>query len=929
MLLNQSFRQHNIPIKRVRVDNQGGDGLLDRNHPHHLSQQNSQDSNNSGNNDEALPVGVYENGRIVHTMGTLFGSVVQVLLKDGITWEGVLKTFSPDFEIALDAAIQVNTNTPSEGGNIGHLISSLSSGNQQLSQRVFKLEEVVVLNILNTDMDYASRGHFVTDTELSKGKIDLSEERKFVPWTSDEPLDEVCDSLGSTSGTNGWAAEDMFAQNEKLGVISGFQDIDGTYTMSLANPETPEETQKRKERERLALAIAKEIEDNPNSRRRTEHENSDDRTEEEKWSGVDRTDQHPPQPTAPQHQQRWPQKHQPPSRSEDPNWRRPEGRNQNMVPKGPFQKGPFVRGGPSTQAGHPRDLDRRDSREDAARGTGPQKRQSFPQLQSPPHQHQPPLIPPHHQHHQHLPPSPMQQHQPSPLHQHRPILSSQGLVTSPKDELPKSVAAQGSPATPNYARAVAQDQDQRTSNKTSVAKEQQRRRDAEIADIQQKLSELKVSTPTDAEKKDLPQTWTPSSAPPPPPAAKSAPPEKTQVSSTESQEQERQRTPDEGKATEGNVDKKSNEPDAASLAKTSKLNPNAKEFTFNPEAKPFTPRSSLPAVSAVSPQAIPQQVGTYSPQAVAPAPVPMTVASGVHQPQHMMHMAQHAIHRMPGANQPVLLQQAMVSPAGNIIPPYHVMMTQYPQMTVNPATGSGGPGPGGGGGRQNKGFKNQNHNNRNEHQTFAQNSQHNAAAVTGHPVLAAAPFPYPPQQPGQMFSPMYQVHPGFNPRMPHHPMSHQVSYDPSHSIYMGIPGAIPMVASPMAQQNNGHHSNPSTPQSQTPNTAMHGGPSTPGPAGHMVAGQSQTPTPQQAVIFSGQNLPPHSIAGAFNSQHQNMVLMQGHPGQPHAPQGPGPVQHPGVHVSQGHPMPIIPVIQQTNATPLVMQHHFQPNPTGR
>lgn len=725
-------------------------------------------------------------------MGTLFGSVVQVLLKDGITWEGVLKTFSPDFEIALDAAIQVNTNTSSEGGNIGHLISSLSSGSQQLSQRVFKLEEVVVLNILNTDMDYASRGHFVTDAELSKGKIDLNEERKFVPWTPDEPLDEVCDSLtDTTSGTNGWAAEDMFAQNERLGVISGFQDIDGTYTMSLANPETPEETQKRKERERIALAIAKEIEDNPNSRRRTEHENSDERTEEEKWSGVDRTDQHPPQPTPSQHQQRWPQKHQPPSRSEDPNWRRPEGRNQNMAPKGPFQKGPFVRGGPpGTQAGHPRDLDRRDSREDGTRGTGPQKRQSFPQLQSPPHQqHQPPLIPPHHQqHHQHLPPPPMQQHQPSPLHQvhqHRPILSSQGSVTSPKDELPKTVPVQGSPATPNYARAVAQDQDQRTSNKTSVAKEQQRRRDAEIADIQQKLSEIKVSTPTDADnKKDLPQTSTPTSAPPPPPAATSASPEKTQVSSaTESQEQETQATPDEGKATEGNVDKKSSEPDAASLAKTSKLNPNAKEFTFNPEAKPFTPRTSLPAVSQVSPQAIPQQaVGTYSPQAAPPVHVPMTVAPGVHQPQHMMSMAQHAIHRMPGTNQPVLLQQAMVSPAGNIIPPYHVMMTQYPQMTVNPAaTGSGGPG---GGGRQNKGFKNQNHNNRNEHQTFAQNSQqHNAAAVTGHPVLAAGPFAYPPQQPGQMFSPMYQVHPGFNPRMPHHPMSHQVSYDPSHSIY--------------------------------------------------------------------------------------------------------------------------------------------------
>ena len=133
-----------------------------------------------------------------------------------------------------------------------------------------------------------------------------------------------------------------------------------------------------------------------------------------------------------------------------------------------------------------------------------------------------------------------------------------------------------------------------------------------------------------------------------------------------------------------------------------------------------------------------------------------------------------------------------------------------------------------------------------------------------------------------------------------------------------------MVPQALSQQNNGPHSNPPTPQSQTPTTpGLHGGPST--PTGHpLVGGQSQTPSPAQTVMFTGQNLPPHSVAGAFNNQSQ-MVLMQGHPPQP---QGHPSHSHANVaHVSQGHGMPVI----QTNTTPLVMQQqqHYQQNQPSR
>lgn len=139
-----------------------------------------------------------------------------------------------------------------------------------------------------------------------------------------------------------------------------------------------------------------------------------------------------------------------------------------------------------------------------------------------------------------------------------------------------------------------------------------------------------------------------------------------------------------------------------------------------------------------------------------------------------------------------------------------------------------------------------------------------------------------------------------------------------------------MVA-PMSQQNNGHHSNPSTPQSQTPTTPGLHGPPTPGPTGHPHAGQ--TPTPQQTVMFTGQNLPPHSIAGGFNNQ--SMVLMgpSGHQQHQQSVQShAGP--HPGVGGQVGggpHGMGTVIPVLQSSATPIVMQQHYQQNqpPPGR
>jgi len=141
---------------------------------------------------------------------------------------------------------------------------------------------------------------------------------------------------------------------------------------------------------------------------------------------------------------------------------------------------------------------------------------------------------------------------------------------------------------------------------------------------------------------------------------------------------------------------------------------------------------------------------------------------------------------------------------------------------------------------------------------------------------------------------------------------------------------MPMVQQNMGQQNNNQHTAPSTPQSQTPTTPLHGGPPTPTPVVHHSNGPNQppTPTPQQAVMFA----PNMQHGGAGTQQHyvifHGQNLHQGghvHPNQ--ISQNAGGGHHHVIPSSQGVNVHGNPTLVQQNTL-----HNFQnapPPPAGR
>lgn len=91
----------------------------------------------------------------MHSATALVGSVVQVRLRSGNTYEGVFRTFSGNFDIALELPACIKAkNQPDEGKTVPRHI-------------IFPADTVVTVIAKDFDSQYATTGAFQTDGAIS------------------------------------------------------------------------------------------------------------------------------------------------------------------------------------------------------------------------------------------------------------------------------------------------------------------------------------------------------------------------------------------------------------------------------------------------------------------------------------------------------------------------------------------------------------------------------------------------------------------------------------------------------------------------------------------------------------------------------------------------------------------------------------------
>ncbi|XP_072127522.1 ataxin-2-like protein isoform X1 [Mobula birostris] len=220
--------------------------------------------------------GVYNNTRMLHfltaVVSFLQGSTCDVRVRNGTVYEGIFKTLSSKLELAVDTVHRKSADTAA-GPKCEDIIDTM----------IFKPSDVVVVQFRDVDLNYAMRDK-LTDPMVSTKVNGEHRESPLQPWEGGG--DNNSDDFDLESDvSNGWDANEMFRFNEET------YGVKTTYDSSLSSYTTPLEKDNSAEfrqREARATQLAKEIESSPQYRVRVSMENDDGRTEEEKFSAVQR-----------------------------------------------------------------------------------------------------------------------------------------------------------------------------------------------------------------------------------------------------------------------------------------------------------------------------------------------------------------------------------------------------------------------------------------------------------------------------------------------------------------------------------------------------------------------------------------------------------------------------------------------------------------
>nr|XP_041575529.1 ataxin-2-like protein [Taeniopygia guttata] len=283
--------------------------------------------------------GVYGNSRMLHVLTAGVGSTAEVRVRSGRTFEGIFRTLSAKFELALDAVhrrpapsighAHSTDHAPSSGhapssshapsGNTsssGHAPSSShapslspapSSGpapfpapapppppplpprrEDIVDTMVFRPLDIVVLTLRDLDMASASRDKFTDAAIAGSRRLNGARREKVLErWDGGDGSDDY--ELDADL-SNGWDPAEMFRFNEEnYGVRSTYDSSLAAYTVPLAR----QDSASWRQRLARAAALAREIEACPAHRLRAALE------DEEGEGGRGLTQATPPAPDTP------------------------------------------------------------------------------------------------------------------------------------------------------------------------------------------------------------------------------------------------------------------------------------------------------------------------------------------------------------------------------------------------------------------------------------------------------------------------------------------------------------------------------------------------------------------------------------------------------------------------------------------------------
>jgi small nuclear ribonucleoprotein (snRNP)-like protein len=178
--------------------------------------------------------GIYSNPRFTHALTSLIGVPLRVKTNTQDEYEGILTTFSPDFEMVLGMAHQID---PANSDTV-----DLETVKEKM---VFPFATVVRYFAADVDFEFAMKETFQTDTQISTAKVNGDNQlRELEMWQPED--DCMGGGIEDDINSNSWTPEEMFAKNEeRFGVKTSFDPSLTGYTVPLNRDRVDSETEMR------------------------------------------------------------------------------------------------------------------------------------------------------------------------------------------------------------------------------------------------------------------------------------------------------------------------------------------------------------------------------------------------------------------------------------------------------------------------------------------------------------------------------------------------------------------------------------------------------------------------------------------------------------------------------------------------------------